>query len=362
MEVINTQTGPSFEQQHEVLTNLTSRLLITRDIVEILSLVTESVYHMLGYEDCVIYLLQNNKLSQWVAAGPKQSDSGLIDNPLVLSVGEGIVGAAAAADTTQLITDTSSDPRYITDDQCRGSELAVPILSNGRCIGVIDSEHKRPGFYSERDAEMLEAMAAIVALPLNQALNGYHHTDHRQHDIEKANQALDTLTSTDHMTGIRNRRAFTNWLEVADAEGQEVCCAAFDMDEFKQINDTYGHHAGDEAILIFVQLLREHFPHAGSQRILARLGGDEFGVLCPISEITHFTAQIKACITDLQRAEFSRNGEPIRLSGSGGVAFGAASSVWLRADEALYRAKVAGKNRVSVDTQWIGNEPQRLAS
>ena len=349
MERTNNADGPTFAQQHTILTDLTSRLLLTRDIVGVLNLVTRAVYDMLKYEDCVIYLHKNGKLTQWVAAGPKKLDDGSISNPLTLMLGEGIVGAAAADKQTQLIMNTARDNRYIEDDASRGSELAVPILSAGETIGVIDSEHELPGFYTERDAEMLECIAKIIALPLNEALNGYSSLEHREQDLRLASDALDSLTSTDDMTGIKNRRAFTKHLATAKEQNRLVCCAVFDMDGFKQINDNYGHHCGDDAIIRFVALLRINFPHGKSDHTLARLGGDEFGVICPIEDAAGFVDKINTLILQLQSNPIFHNNEPIALSGSSGVAFGDADTVWLRADEALYRAKAMGKNQVAVD-------------
>lgn len=351
MEHTQLSDGPTFAQQHTILTDLTSRLLLTRDVVGVLNLVTSAVYDMLKYEDCVIYLLKNGRLTQWVAAGPKQLEDGSINNPLILNLTDGIVGAAATDKQTQLVLNTALDSRYIEDDLARGSELAVPILSGGNTIGVIDSEHKSPGFYTERDAEMLECIAKIIALPLNEALNGYSSNEHREHDVRLASDALDSLTSTDDMTGIKNRRAFTKHLAGATQQGTSVCCAVFDMDGFKQINDNYGHHCGDDAIIQFVALLRKAFPHGQSRHTLARLGGDEFGVICPIEDAAGFVDKVKTVIDSLHKNPLTHPDGVIVLSGSSGVAFGDAESAWLRADEALYRAKAFGKNQVLVDEQ-----------
>ncbi len=116
----------------------------------------------LGFEDCVIYLLdpEKNKLVQKAAWGPKTSDGNEIFNPIEIALGEGIVGNVALTGKAERINDTSKDPRYIIDDDMRFSELTVPIFEEGRVIGVIDSEHHQKNFYSEQHLQILATIAS----------------------------------------------------------------------------------------------------------------------------------------------------------------------------------------------------------
>ncbi|WP_090145646.1 two-component regulator propeller domain-containing protein [Dyadobacter soli] len=126
----------------------------------------------LHFEDCVVYLLdkESGKLIQKAAYGPKSPKEYEILNPIEIAVGEGIVGAAAATGTSQIIGDTSKDPRYIIDDQARASELAVPILHEGQVIGVIDSEHPRKNFYNYGHVRAISTIAAISANKITEAM------------------------------------------------------------------------------------------------------------------------------------------------------------------------------------------------
>lgn len=119
----------------------------------------------LGFVDCVIYLHdeERNVLIQKAALGDKSEDEKTILNPLEISVGQGIVGSVAATGKTELIHDTSKDSRYIMDDASRLSELAVPIINEGKVIGVIDSEHPRRHFFNEDHKRILETIASICA-------------------------------------------------------------------------------------------------------------------------------------------------------------------------------------------------------
>lgn len=126
----------------------------------------------LGFEDCVIYLLDNNtnRLVQKAAIGPKSPMRYQITNPIEIKVGEGITGTVAATGKPLLVSDTRKDSRYIVDDQHRLSELAVPILHNGQLIGVIDSEHSRKNFFTRHHLHTLQNIASLSAANITMAM------------------------------------------------------------------------------------------------------------------------------------------------------------------------------------------------
>ncbi|MEP7265451.1 MAG: two-component regulator propeller domain-containing protein, partial [Bacteroidota bacterium] len=119
----------------------------------------------LGFEDCVIYLLDEEKdiLIQKAALGDKTMDQKTISNPIEIPIGKGIVGSVAVSGKTERINDTSKDGRYILDDAMRFSEIAVPIVHEGKVIGVIDSEHHKKHFFTKMHQRILETMASICA-------------------------------------------------------------------------------------------------------------------------------------------------------------------------------------------------------
>ncbi|QRQ99547.1 sensor histidine kinase [Dyadobacter sandarakinus] len=125
----------------------------------------------LHFEDCVVYLFdkEKNKLIQKAAYGPKNLKGHEIENPLELSIGEGIVGAAAATRKPVIVRNTGHDPRYIMDDKKRMSELAVPIMHEGKVIGVVDSENSQPNFFKKSHARALMTIASISATKIAEA-------------------------------------------------------------------------------------------------------------------------------------------------------------------------------------------------
>jgi len=146
-------------------------LLQRSTLDEIFWLIADRVIAGIGFEDCVIYLLdpEKNILIQKAAYGPKNAEGHTIKDAITIPVGEGIVGSVAQTAKPERIPDTRLDARYIIDDDFRLSELAVPIMLNGRCIGVIDSEHSAVDFYTERHEEWLTTIASIAATKISDA-------------------------------------------------------------------------------------------------------------------------------------------------------------------------------------------------
>ena len=134
--------------------------------------ITKTAIGDLGFVDCVVYLINDDgdMLVQRAAHGDKNPSEREILDPIEIPVGSGIVGAVAKTGELQLVNDTRSDPRYILDDDFRCSELAVPILNEGRVVGVLDSEHPEANFYSEEDVKLFTTIAALASTRLDTAL------------------------------------------------------------------------------------------------------------------------------------------------------------------------------------------------
>jgi two-component system, cell cycle response regulator len=162
---------------------------------------------------------------------------------------------------------------------------------------------------------------------------------------------LKTLSMRDHLTGLYNRRVFEAMLEV---EGRKRTSKPFslmlvDLDNFKTINDTYGHAAGDEVLVYVAELLRLNFRKAD---IPARYGGDEFAVLLPDTSLDPAERIADRFRCSVQARPLYLGDREIQPTVSIGIAV-VTERVNLKladmvdeADRALYRAKAPGKNRV----------------
>jgi ligand-binding sensor domain-containing protein/putative methionine-R-sulfoxide reductase with GAF domain len=152
-------------------------------VTEICWDIARNCISQLHFEDCVVYLVddEKNKLVQKAAYGPKNPKGHEIINPIEIEPGKGIVGTVAATGKSLMIGDTTTDERYIVDDERRFSELAVPILHNSKVIGVIDSEHHRKHFFT---AEHLKALNTIAAISANKIAEAAAETLVKENEIK----------------------------------------------------------------------------------------------------------------------------------------------------------------------------------
>lgn len=170
-----------------ILNYFTTSLLKQNTIEEILWDITQNCFSKLSFVDCAIYLLdeKNGMLLQKAAYGRKNVKGFEILNPLHLKMGEGVIGSAAQRGIAEIVPDTSVDKRYVIDDELRLSEIAVPIISEGKVIGVIDSEHPDKGFFNDFHLSILKSIASLCSVKIVQALH--------QEEIKKSEKRYRTF-------------------------------------------------------------------------------------------------------------------------------------------------------------------------
>lgn len=164
----------------------------------------------------------------------------------------------------------------------------------------------------------------------------------------RANQELRRLALQDTLTGLYNREAFLQALREAltnSARPREVSVLFLDLDEFKAVNDTLGHHAGDMLLKQVAQRVQQQTSEAD---IVARLGGDEFTVLINRHDVRAYADGIATDIVNSLKEPFLIDGQQVRVSTSIGIAVGDDRNIdeellLRQADVALYRAKHSGR-------------------
>ena len=196
------------------------------------------------------------------------------------------------------------------------------------------------GGFEDETMKLAEWLSSQAAIALENA---------RLHDVVQW-QAI-----TDELTGLVNRRRFLDALRSEIGRGQRLggrlSVVLADLDDFKLVNDRFGHHAGDEVLLAFADLLRAH---GRDVDVAARLGGEEFAILLPETGIEGASAGAERLRRSLAQLglRLGDNGQEVHVTASFGVAElsnGQSLDGLLRvADSALYRAKDKGKNRVEV--------------
>ncbi len=164
--------------------------------------------------------------------------------------------------------------------------------------------------------------------------------------LQERVEQLDQLAHQDSLINLPNRRGFMRELERligrVDRYGVQAAMLFVDLDGLKIINDTFGHRAGDEALIQVANLLASGVRHSD---VVARIGGDEFGILLEASDedAAHETAT--RLVDQICSCEFTHDGDAMPLSVAIGVgmidALDTAEAVMERADEAMYLRKAA---------------------
>lgn len=177
-------------------------------------------------------------------------------------------------------------------------------------------------------------------------------TDRKQLELELERQA-----HLDYLTGASNRRFFMQEAELelqrAIRHGLPLSLLMLDIDHFKQINDSHGHEAGDEALRNLVDVCRHSLRQID---VLGRLGGEEFAVLLPETPLEQAVEVAERLRGEVQHSDISAGGSVFRFTVSIGVSSlpgiqGTVSVLLSSADKGLYQAKRAGRNKVCVSGQ-----------
>lgn len=171
------------------------------------------------------------------------------------------------------------------------------------------------------------------------------------HQRKMEELALQRMASYDGMTGVYNKDTMMQMIHTFLNRCDDPVDCAFvmvDVDDFKGINDNYGHPAGDQVLVRVAELLRQYF---GDNEITARIGGDEFAVFIPnVTDKEHILYKLDTLRTQISEIKINNN-HIMDITGSIGIAFcGTDSSfdeLYTKADNALYRSKKNGKNQVA---------------
>jgi diguanylate cyclase len=170
-------------------------------------------------------------------------------------------------------------------------------------------------------------------------------------DLKSKLEQMSELVREDQLTGSLNRRGLDDVFEreVSRAERTDapLCIAMLDLDDFKRLNDQHGHLVGDEALIHLVRVIKDTLR---TMDVIGRFGGEEFMIVLPDTSLEDATQIITRLQRELTKRIFMHNNEKLLMTFSAGVALRRNKEEQIeiirRADEALYKAKRAGKNRV----------------
>src|SRR4051794_8319049 len=333
---------------------LAVRMLRRQTLLERLSRIQRSIVHraalqdvldgivagaaeLLGDEVSVLRLVEPHNPGQMVLAAASGVPSDLMEAIRRGPVGQG-VGGQAIAENRLVVEESYADwegglPAY--RERGLQAAMAAPVHENGIPVGSLTLASFRPGRrYSQTEQDVLLAFAEHGSLALTDARN-----------FEDAmHQAFH-----DSLTGLPNRALFLDRLELAHARarrsGSPIAVLFMDLDAFKTVNDSLGHAAGDELLVLVAGRLRRSLRPSDTA---ARFGGDEFAILLEDLDTSNAAEVVAQRVLDSLREPFAIQGQEVLVGASIGIASSGhpgSDDLLRNADLAMYRAKGLGKAR-----------------
>lgn len=237
------------------------------------------------------------------------------------------------------------------------SVLCLPVITQGRIVALVYLENNQlENAFTVKQQQTLELLSAQAAISLVNA----HLVEHLEAKVEARTRELRQMSMRDGLTGIANRRAFDERLEVewrrAQRDRVPLSLLMIDIDHFKQYNDSLGHIEGDQCIRTVAHVLAALV--SGADSLVARFGGEEFVLLLPETDPASALRVAEQGLAAIASRAMVHPNSPAGPH----VSFSVGVCCWqpdagtdrpetpteliTRADEALYRAKHGGRNRV----------------
>lgn len=314
-----------------VLQQVFSTINSTLDINDILSMVLRGVCEALKFKRVILFdVLEDGGLIRRLEAGadgvvmPSADPNAFIDGSTLKSVANG---------SEQVVIGMGEDDNKPLPDT-NGSYCIAPLLARDVIRGLLYVDQPPVEPINENQVRMLLDFASQAAIAVENA-RLYEETRRLLEETQR-------LALTDHLTGIANRRALNEMLErelnTAERYDSPFCYVILDLDDFKAINDSGGHSAGDQALKKFAECLKRT---ARKGDIVGRYAGDEFIVVMTQTDKAAAEQGIERILVSLRKAgiKCSIGAAMFPYDGTDG------QSLLFAADEALYAAKQAGKNQ-----------------
>jgi len=320
--------------QLEAINAIAKQTTAVLDLKELLSKVCSLIQHAFRVSQVSVLLKEEDDLVLRARYGSL--------NPLVpeggrLPANGGLWGRSLASSKTLIENNVRTTPDYIALYSDTRSRLCIPLVSFGQTLGALVLDGAETDAFQFNDVQSLESVADICANAIQNA-----------HYVERVKQ----LAYLDGLTGIFNRRYFelriTEEIERARRFGAGMAVIMVDIDQFKHLNDEYGHLLGDEVLR---QVCSAFHQHLRKIDVVCRYGGEEFAILLSQTNPQHAMSVAEKLRRTIEAWQFPGVPQPVTIS-AGAATYpehGTTRDALVKAaDAGLYAAKQAGRNRTSL--------------
>lgn len=325
-------------------------LTMNLSLDSVLEAILDSAMELISADDTHIFLYEHGVLSFASALfeGHQQKEPYMDPRP------NGVTYHVAREGVKRVVSDTSKDPLF-EERPWEGSIISLPLKIGQKVLGVMNIALKRPYEFSDEEIRILEFMGDQAAIAIHNA-KLYEQAQQEIADRKKAEKAIQHLANHDALTGLPNRRLFNERinLEIARSQRNQLRFSVmlFDLDQLKDVNDSFGHNVGDLMLQAVAQRLLGLLRKSDT---VARMGGDEFLLILPeMNQIEDATITAERILSALS-TPFHLETHQINITTSIGISFfpddgDNAEDLIKKADLSMYKAKEKGGNTYHVYT------------
>jgi diguanylate cyclase (GGDEF)-like protein len=337
LDKLNERTSELERTHHQLQTiyeasHSLAELLAEDDVIDRVLHIARSV---LNYPVCELYTWDPAPKALWLRGRVDLERTSRFERPQIAPVADGMRDVIERGEARRIVDRQLN--HAASGRQSYRSNLMVPMISQGKVVGVLTAESPQVNAFSERDERVLSVLATSAAMALVNA------------DLH---QRMEKLTIIDELTGVYNYRHFHARLDDekrrAVRYAQPLTLLMVDIDWFKNLNDTHGHETGNIALRGLAQVIASCIRDVD---ILARYGGEEFIVILPQTGYEEAIAIGGRILHRVEQTDFGPDprGRPLKMTVSIGISSypenGRSEDDLVESvDQALYRAKGVGKN------------------
>lgn len=287
----------------------------------LIQLINDMIMGVLGVTYSTIYLMEEGKLK--IKATNIEGNFNLLaeENKELLTCRQATIINIDAGQESE-------------EDLAIRAKMGIPIQLGDRLIGYIVVEHTHYGYFTEEHKLFINTIANQVAIAIENAA---------------LYRKLEVAAQMDSLMGIYNRRTFYSILEKKIKNKDEYAIAMVDFDNFKAINDRFGHQFGDEVLIRTCNLIKSNL---SKDDIVGRYGGEELIIyIDDVSNYSNVYDKIDSIRKEIMNNIIEKDGNSFNATTSIGIAFSSSQHISIgevinKADRMLYKAKAEGKNKV----------------